>query len=78
MHFIKPDYLLKEMIERASIDLCLFVLHLILSNPDYLLEQMVSNFQIVISGGKMERGRVPARAVSAVDVVLEHEYGEPF
>ena len=56
-------------------NLCLFVLHLILSNPDYLLEQMVSNFQIVISGGKMERGRVPASAVSAVDVVLEHEYG---
>ena len=38
---------------------------------------MVGHFKIVVSCSKMERGRVPAGAVSAVYIVLQQQQSSP-
>ena len=47
------------------------------TDSQYLLQEVVGHFKIVVSCSKMERGRVPAGAVSAVYIVLQQHQSSP-
>ena len=47
------------------------------TESQYLLQEVVGHFKIVVSCSKMERGRVPAGAVSAVYIVLQQQQSSP-